>query len=645
MWHFVRGLVLCYGVVSSLLATPVTPESYEKEKKYPVADIPKELLLDALAVVRLDEQLFEVYDINSGIHNRKLVITILNEQAQEYGYFVNSYFGKSGLVQFSGTVYDAFGNEVDKIRKSDLEDRSSFDGFSIYSDSRYESITYSRQQYPYTVEYEFSEKYDGMMFYPGWNVQWGTKLSVEKATYKVLVPKSMGLRYKEINIPSSVKIEEMNGQILHSWSIGQLSPIVADASGPNWVDLTPKVIVGPNSFEFEGYSGDMSSWESFGRWQQLVNQDLGGISQEQQVAVQALVDNAKDKRDIVRKVYHYLQQNTRYVSVQLGIGGWQPFAPTYVEANGYGDCKALSYYTKAMLEAVGIESIYTLVHAGRKKKRIYTDFPSDQFNHVFLCVPMEQDTVWLECTSQTNPFGYLGTFTSDRPVLLITDDGGKLVRTPTLSKEQNQKSTTATAVIDLEGNAKVELSTKYRGYFFERINQRVIPLGPEDQKKWLYNNLELPSFKIDRMSFETSGEETPQITQSLEVTVRKKASVSGKRLFLQPNLLNQVSYVPKAMDDRKTNIVIDYNRVWSDTVNYILPELFHPEYLPEGISVESSFGKYQVDIIQEQNTIKYIRRLELTKGDYLPELYDEYREFFERIVKADKAKIVLKNTT
>ena len=122
----------------------------------------------------------------------------------------------------------------------------------------------------------------------------------------------------------------------------------------------------------------------------------------------------------------------------MGIGGWQPFEASLVDQYGYGDCKALSNYTKSLLESLNIEARYTLVKAGEDEPNIISDFPSRQFNHVILCVPNQGDTLWLECTSQTNPFGYTGTFTSDRDVLVVTDGGGKIVHTPVYSQKDNQ---------------------------------------------------------------------------------------------------------------------------------------------------------------------------------------------------------------
>ncbi len=55
-----------------------------------------------------------------------------------------------------------------------------------------------------------------------------------------------------------------------------------------------------------------------------------------------------------------MQDKTRYISVQIGIGGWKPMLADDVNKLGYGDCKGLTNYTKALLEAVDVPSYYTL---------------------------------------------------------------------------------------------------------------------------------------------------------------------------------------------------------------------------------------------------------------------------------------------
>mgnify|MGYP001126063175 FL=1 len=97
----------------------------------------------------------------------------------------------------------------------------------------------------------------------------------------------------------------------------------------------------------------------------------------------------------------------RYISVQIGIGGWKPISAEEVDENKYGDCKGLTNYTKALLRTVGIESNYCVVSAGSEIKDISEDFPSMQGNHVILNIPQEgKSDLWLECTSQDTPFNF-----------------------------------------------------------------------------------------------------------------------------------------------------------------------------------------------------------------------------------------------
>ena len=105
------------------------------------------------------------------------------------------------------------------------------------------------------------------------------------------------------------------------------------------------------------------------------------------------------------------------------------FKVSEVDKQNYGDCKALANYMHSLLKTVDIDSWYCVVQAGREhKESLMSDFTSmNQGNHIILCLPFKNDTTWLECTSQTIPFGFLSDFTDDRNVLACTPEGGKFI--------------------------------------------------------------------------------------------------------------------------------------------------------------------------------------------------------------------------
>ncbi len=97
-------------------------------------------------------------------------------------------------------------------------------------------------------------------------------------------------------------------------------------------------------------------------------------------------------------LYNYLQQNSHYVGIQLGIGGWQTYDAIYVATKKYGDCKALSNFMISLLKEAGIKAHAVVIEAGEDQKDFDKDFAHDPFDHVICCVPLDKDTIWLECT-------------------------------------------------------------------------------------------------------------------------------------------------------------------------------------------------------------------------------------------------------
>ncbi|MFT6053589.1 MAG: hypothetical protein ACJAS3_000567 [Roseivirga sp.] len=613
---------------------------------YNVDNIPESLKDGANAVIRLWDSRFEIENEEKSVYRVKKAITILKEEGKGWGEFIEQYDKLDKIRAVKITLYDAKGEVVKKVRGFEIEDINYTSSGSLYDSNKLKVYIPDEVELPYTVEIEFDKTKTSSLHYPIWNMRRGPKLAVEKATLSVHTPDGYGFRYKEVNYDKEVKITYDDG-VDYEWSVENLTAMEGEYRGLSVGDMSPHVFLAPTKFSMEGYSGSMDTWQSFGLWIKQLNQGRDKLPIELELKLKDMVAGVTDDKEKIRIVYNYLQANTRYVSIQLGIGGYQPFEAIDVANNGYGDCKALTYFTHSMLKSIGINSNYTLVLAGQDEDDIQIDFPSSQFNHVILSVPMAKDTVWLECTSQDAPFNFLGGFTSDRHVLMITDDGGKLVKTPSYPIEQNTQTRLATVTLDDTGNGRAVVETFYRGTQYDNYYW-VIKEGKEDQRKHLLNSIDIPAFDLGDFSFsENRASNNPTLSQNLTVDLRNYATITGDRLFFSPNLMNKLEFVPPKAKDRKSPIDVKNSFMDTDTIRFIIPERFRLEFPAEPSAFESDFGSYSIDYKFDElkNELTYIRNVKIYKGRFSAKRYDEYRDFRKSISRADKAKLVLIGST
>lgn len=599
------------------------------------------LIKGADAVIKDHQTLFTVLSAGKGLLKVRYEITILNKKAEGKAGLVVHYDKLNKVKYIKGEAFDALGRRIAKLKKSDIQDRSNFSSFSIFEDNRVKTASFSIHTYPYTVMWEYELETTNMMFYPVWAPQDAERLAVKQATFQVRVPAGFPFRYLEQLVEPAEKKQDGDTDI-YSWTVSDIRPVVPEPYSPSVMEQIPIVYTAPSEFSVEGYAGSMDSWQNYGQWIQQLNSTQSDLSAEAVERVRSLTAGLPTQKEKVRAVYDFLQQNTRYVSIQLGIGGWQPFKASFVDEKGYGDCKALSNYTKAMLEAAGISSHYTLIRHGSNRNYLREDFPMSNFNHAILCVPLAEDTVWLECTSQTNPFGFLGAGTAGRKVVLIGDEGGVVVSTRHYAAEENFQYTEAE--VQLAGSqAQATIKRTYGGLQFENggLNQH-LHQDNEEQKKWVYRNLEIPSYKL--MDFKLSFDKNdvvPEATLNARLELNSLVSISSKRMFINPNLANRLEDLPKKAEDRKTDFVCSVPFIDIDKVVYNLPEGYSAEFIPQPVSIESKFGNYQAKVEIQGQQLFYNRSLKIEEGRFAPEEYNEYVQFMQDVSKADGAKVVL----
>jgi hypothetical protein len=368
------------------------------------------------------------------------------------------------------------------------------------------------------------------------------------------------------------------------------------------------------------------------------------LPEDTKTKVTQLTAGLQSNAEKVKVLYKYLQQNTRYISIQLGLGGWQPFDATYVSKKGYGDCKALSNYMYSLLKAAGIKSYYTLIKAGDNDQYMTEDFPSNQFNHVILCVPLQKDTVWLECTDQTKPAGYMGAFTGNRKALLIDENGGTLVHTPVYSLKENSQIRFAKGTLDAEGTLQLKAATSYKAVQQDDLYAMINYLSNEKVKELLNEELGLSTYNINNVSYRQNLERLPEVAEELDITVPRFATISGKRLFITPNMLNRSRTKLTIDTERKypVHIELEYRDV--DSIEIEVPAGYQPEAMPEKLALKNKFGAYSINTTFSGNRILYVREREQYAGHYPASDFAALASYFETIYKNDRIRIVLKKT-
>lgn len=637
------ALLFLGASVASAVAGPVP--------KYAVADMPTALRENAHAVVRLSDETLLVKSAGRTIETIRRAVTIFDDAGASYGRTLVYYDQLNTVSYLRGTVYDADGRLLRALKPSDIKDISLSDGFSLANDGRGRVADLRQPSYPYTVEFEYEINSTNTLFYSTWRPQPAEQVAVEQATFRVLTPTELPLRYQERDLPAGTAVArtgQAGGVQTYEWQIKNLAAIEDEPDGPPVSETTPVVFTAPSQFEVQGHLGMLTSWQTLGLWNYQLNAGRDELPAAVQAKIAALVAGEADERARVKKVYQWLQANTRYISVQLGIGGWQTFPASSVAANGYGDCKALTNYCQALLKAAGITAHCALVRADEEDIR--TEFPSQQFNHVVLCVPLlkaaKRDTVWLECTSQTNAFGYMSSFTGNRHALLVTPQGGKLVRTPRYGAPENRRERLTDVFMDAQGSATASIRTKRTGLEQDNYASLAGSLNAADQKKVLAERLPLANFTISKLAYTTDHRgPVPALTETLGLALPGWANVSGKRAFLTPNLLSRWNALPATAGERRTDIWLDNPFSYADTVRIHVPAGFKPESLPTAVQLTTAFGTYssQVQTLPD-GTLLYVRRLLMPRSRFIRTEYPAYQDFRRRISNADKAQIVLVRT-
>lgn len=614
--------------------TLLSPVIYAQTGNNKPADVPE----NANAVIKLMQTDVVISSGKSMNVKRHRIVTVLNKNGLDY-IDASEYFSKSDQIKSAeAVIFDAQGKEVKRIKRKDFREQSVSEG-SI-TDTRLLYMNFTPVQYPFTVEYTSEKETANTAFIPPWVPVEGIGVSTQKSVYSVKYKSDLGFRYKEYNT-AGIVINKTEGEGLVSFTAENLPAVKQEEYMPSFHTIMPYVQFATENFYLEGERGKAATWKEFGSW--IYNSMLAGtddVPAETQKIIKDLVGNEQDTLKKAKIVYEYVQSKTRYVSIQLGIGGWKPMAVKDVDRLGYGDCKALTNYTRALLKTVGVTSYYTVIYGGKSRRSITPDFVSMQGNHVILALPVNKGYVWLECTSQDVPLGFTANFTDDRTAVLIKPDGGELITTKAYTSENNIQDLSGSYSIlengDLAGNIKItSKGTQYHNKY-QLSTKSLQELG--QFYKHIFNIINTLTVKDANVHNNKDGQE---FTETISLTAELYCNKTGNRLIFPVNAFNQYTSVPQKYRERKNDFEIERGFYDTDDIVIHIPPGFSIESHPDNVVINDTFGSYSAKYSKESSGLRYTRSLLIKEGYYKNGDYEKYRQFIEKIARNDNAKMVL----
>jgi predicted DNA binding CopG/RHH family protein len=549
------------------------------------------------------------------------------------------YNKSSKLDIIEAEVLNSRGEIVRKLSKKEIVTRSDISENSFYEDDMAKEFSLRNNVYPYFVRYTYRRTTGKFINVALWTPLLSGESGTGKASLKVELPGDYKVKiWQSGNL--DFKKDSSDGKYLFSWEAYNVIPVKKEVLAPPEENLIPKVYIVPGSFTY-GIAGKTDSWKTIGLWHEEINRDMDILPLSEQVRVTSLLDGISDKLEKMKKLYHYMQDNTHYINVSIDIGGLQPYPASYVCNNKYGDCKALTMYMKALLKFAGIESFYTTINAGNNAERIIKDFPSFQFNHIILCVPNGKDTIWLENTSQTLPFGYLGPFTQNRYALVVNGSQSNLVRTPAMGLNDFQVSSFYRINPEISGRAVLHLERDFRGNDFINWLQISSEASEDERKEAVSDQL---SLKNEVIKYELSHplRDEPDIKLTADMKAENVLRNIGNSLVFVP--FNVKLYPFEKPEIRKYPLRINFpvNRV--DSIVVELSSMYNYDAeLPAAVKIETKYGSYNVNFIKEEGRVIITRHFILLSNDYPREEYDAFYAFIDSVTRSMKKSAIILN--
>ena len=577
---------------------------------------------------------------------------ILRPSGREYGTVAVSYNSHKKITGMRGWCIPAQGKDYEIKDKEAVEiSLPKIEGSELVSDVKDKLLRIPAAEPGNIVGYEYEEEEQPYVLQDVWRFQ--ETSPVREAHYTLLLPSGWEYKATWMNFPEA-KPTQAGNQV--QWVVTEVKGMKHEDNMPPWQGVAGQMIV---SFFPSGGSSQnrgFQNWKEMGIWYQGLTSGRRDASPELKQKVTALTSSAGTPVDKMKAIAGFAQRDIRYVAIELGIGGWQPHPATEVFTHHYGDCKDKATLLGSMLHEIGIDSYYVVINSERGSVTPETPAHMGGFDHAVIAIklpdgimdaslaatmvhPKLGKILFFDPTDELTPFGQLGGALQANYGLLVTPDGGELVKLPALPPAMNGIRRTANLTLNATGTLSGDVQEVRVGdrAWSQRWALRTATKDA-DRVKPIETLLShsLATFQITKASVGNLQTTDQPFVYNYSVVAANYAKTAGNLLLVRPRFVgNKSSDLLETKEPRKYPVEFDGPSRDSDTFEITLPSGYEVDDLPPPVNADYSFASYHSETEVNGNTLKYSRTFEVKELSVPVSKVDDLKKLY-RIIAGDE---------
>ncbi|WP_439697599.1 DUF3857 domain-containing protein [Mucilaginibacter sp. AW1-7] len=442
--------------------------------------------------------------------------------------------------------------------------------------------------------------------------------------YTVLIASAQRkLNFKAINAIPKVAISQTAGLKRYEYEGFQVPPARDDENQPAWYESRPRVQIS----EFNGWAGVVN-------WALSINPAAINIKGElaQRIAeIKAKTGN--DQVKYFREAVKTVQNEVRYMGIEMGQYSHKANNPEKVFKQRYGDCKDKSLLLVSMLKADGIDAAMVLVNSS-VRAHIEDYLPTYYaFDHAVVTANVQGKQVWVDAT-----IDYQGGSGTD--IYFPNYGKGLVLRAGDTSLTTIPQSKTGKVIFNDIYKVKNDhapvmftVKTTYTLNEADDIRSRLASTGMAETEKNYLDYYAKTYTKIEQKDSITVDDDldknvlTTTETYTIKDFFRVDTETNKKSADLYANYISQ--QLPSLNGRIKTPVSLSYPLDYDYTISVILKGGW--DITDKTNAITRDYYKFSSDYTSSGDTLQLNYKLAYLKDNVPVDKLDEFKEDIKKL--------------